>query len=164
MRGGAGAGRVLEEADDLDADEDAVGGEVRGLAGTFEAVDDEVVGLDGEVPEVEVNRAELDLAAGGVLEDADNFLADAVLEVGGGRVPGEAAEEDQHEQDETACEPGDAAEDLDGESARLGGLILFRFAHGATSSGLIMRTEPWALSWRSQSERRAPTRCWRSTS
>ena len=94
VRGEAGAGGVLEEGDDFDADEDVVGGEVGGFAGAFEAVDDEVVGLDGEVPKVELDRAQLYFAAGGVFEDADDFLAYAVLEVGRGRVPGEAAEED----------------------------------------------------------------------
>ncbi len=106
VRRHAGAGGVLEEADDLDAHEDAVGGEVRRFARAFETVDDEVVGLDGEVPEVEFDGAELNLAAGGVLKHADDFLADAVLEVRGGGVPGEPAEEDEDEQDERPGEPG----------------------------------------------------------
>ena len=144
-----------------------VGGEVGGLAGAFEAVDDEVIGLDGEVPEVEVEGAELDLAAGSVFKHADDFLADAALEVRRGAIPGEAGEQENEQQDERAGEPGEAAGDLAGKGAVRDRLRIFRvkdFAHGATSSGRMMRTEPCALSCRSQSSSRALTRCWSRTS
>ncbi len=81
-----------------------VRGKVRGLAGAFESVNDEVVGFDGEMPKIEGDAAEFDAAAGGVLEDGDDLFAHPMLEVRGGGVPRDAADQDQQEKQHAAEE------------------------------------------------------------
>ncbi len=45
------------EADDLQADQDPVRGQIGRFAGALKAVDDEAVGFDGEVKEIEGDPA-----------------------------------------------------------------------------------------------------------
>ncbi len=170
----AGAvGGVGEEVLERDADEDAVGGDVGCLTRTFKTVDDEAVRFNGKVPQAEVHGGQVNLATGGFFQGADESFADAVLEVGGAGVHGEAAEcEDEQQKKGAECPGGDApcatpsgwrGGCLAGNGS-LRGFWVEQAHQGASSPSFRMRTLPDSRRVLSHWSSRALTCCWSRSS
>src|SRR5580700_846823 len=134
-------------------------------------MDNQAVDLGRELPDIDADVADIDRAAGRVLQDVGQFAGHAALKVGGRRIDRERNEEqDETYADDGGCTCDDAENVMPGAGGgwRLDILALFGifelFAHGATSPGFMMRTVPWAFRDVSQSFSRLPTRCCRSIS
>src|SRR6185437_1395943 len=160
------ADRVRQERVDAQTQEDLRGGEVRHLTWTFGAMNHQIVRLNGEMPQIERDMAQLDFAAGRILDHADDFFAHPALKVRCRRVPRESKH--QHDQqDQNGCadpakgSPHARAPHRLLRSARCG---LRSFAHGASSPGCSTTTLPCARKLFSQSCSRLLTCCCRSTS
>ncbi len=178
MRLRALADRVAQEAVDFQADEDLRRGEVRRFPRRLGAVDDEVIYLDGKVPQVEANMADIDLAAGRVLEDRLDLAAHAVLEVLGARVPVQAEEHDQYQNGKRDKDPAkETRHAVVGppqtgrrcglprvRRRRNGALWRSEVAHGASSPGCRIVMLPCARRLCSQSRSRLDTCCCCNTS
>ena len=54
---------MLQKAQDLEPDQDAVGCQIRRFAWAFQPMDDEMVAFNSEMPEVEFDKVEINLPA-----------------------------------------------------------------------------------------------------
>ena len=180
VRGHSAPRDMGQETENLDAHKDLVRGQVRRLARTFEAVHHQPVHFHRQVPEVEVHPADLDPAADRIFERRDQLLAHPPLKVRRTRVVGCAEKQDHQQQRKPAKEPRERERQLAAKGApapRPAALVQARrrlrcrcasagiclFAHCATSSGFMMRTDPCAFNERSQSSSSAVTRFCSST-
>ncbi len=81
LHGARAVGRMGEQVLQRDADQDTVGGQVGCLARSFQSVDDQPIGLYRQMPKAEVNRLQVNPAAGRFLQCGNKRLAHAVLEI-----------------------------------------------------------------------------------
>ena len=163
------ADRVRDHRVDLQAHKNALCGKVGRLARTFQAVNDQVVHFDREVPKVQRDMAEIHLAAGGVLEHTLHLRADPALKVGGVDVPRKADCKNRNQHDKRKCGPAEKAENVVPSLRRrcrsLPATALFGrgrtrgVVHGASSFGCSTVMLPWARRLCSQSRSRLETCC-----
>ncbi len=137
-------------------------------------MNDEVVHLDGKMPQVEADMPDIDPAARGVFQDRLDLPSNAALKVLGARVPVQAEDHDEHQHGQRDEDPPEQAGDTvvrataslrsRGFGARCAGLWRLGVSHGASSPGCRTVMLPWARRLCSQSRKRLDTCCCCNTS